>query len=232
MALTGGGDEPVTTMTPSAPTTTHRRTDDRADDRADAHRAVECRPTSRPRRPTADSGAQPASAIDLGNGVRLTPASGWQVRASRRGPRSWPTGGTCSSGIVAQLPAEQQPGADLRRLPPRHRQGVHQRQVRGPQGGGSGHQEARRRDLPGAGDGRPTVATRSRCPSSRWSRSGTDGLTVRRHRSTSPELRHPAARQGLQRDGELDAEGPGRRRLAHATSSHGDAPDRSSLIAR
>ena len=47
----------------------------------------------------------------------------------------------------------------------------------------------------------------------------TDGLTVVGTAVLHRGLRHQAARQGLQRDGQLDAEGPGRRRLTRAAAS-------------
>jgi hypothetical protein len=106
MALSGGGDEPVTTITPSAPST------------------PTAAPTTEPtQEPTEPSSAPPTSSqptdqpteaptgetIDLGNGVKLTPADGWQVKSQKTGAAQLANGHDVFVGIVAKLPKGTNP---------------------------------------------------------------------------------------------------------------------------
>ena len=102
MALSGGSDEPVSTITPSAPHHAHRRRR-RPNRRPNRRRA---RPTVGPRpsttTPTDNPTQAPAGkAIDLGNGVSLTPAAGWQVRSQQKGAAQLANGRDIFVGIVA-----------------------------------------------------------------------------------------------------------------------------------
>jgi len=113
MALTGGDDEPVSTITPSAPPTPTEPTTE---------------PTSEPSQPTQEptepssapsTGSQPTDqptqapsgdAIDLGNGVKLIPAANWQVKSQKTGAAQLSNGRDVFVGIVAKLPKGSNPG--------------------------------------------------------------------------------------------------------------------------
>jgi hypothetical protein len=107
MALAGGGDEPVSTITPSAPTTPSAEpTTDPTDEPTEPSSAppTSSQPTDQPTQaPTGDT-------IDLGNGVKLTPAGGWQVKSEKSGAAQLSNGRDVFVGIVAQLPKESNPG--------------------------------------------------------------------------------------------------------------------------
>jgi hypothetical protein len=102
MALSGGGDDPVSTITPSAPTTPT----------ADPTTEPTPQPTEPSSAPPSDQPTQaPAGkAIDLGNGVKLTPAAGWQVRSEQKGAAQLANGRDIFVGIVAKLPADSNAG--------------------------------------------------------------------------------------------------------------------------
>ena len=107
MALAGGGDEPVSTITPSAPTTPSAEpTTEPTDEPTEPSSAppTSSQPTDQPTQaPTGDT-------IDLGNGVKLTPAGGWQVKSEKSGAAQLSNGRDVFVGIVAQLPKESNPG--------------------------------------------------------------------------------------------------------------------------
>ena len=54
--------------------------------------------------------SQDFGAIDLGNGVKLTPAPDWQVRSEQKGAAQLANGRDIFVGIVAKLPADSNPG--------------------------------------------------------------------------------------------------------------------------
>jgi hypothetical protein len=111
MALSGGGDEPVSTITPSAPTTPT------AEPTTQPTTEPTTEPTTKPSggpsttaptdKPTQAPGG---GAIDLGNGVKLTPAAGWQVRSEQKGAAQLANGRDIFVGIVAKLPADSNAG--------------------------------------------------------------------------------------------------------------------------
>jgi hypothetical protein len=107
MALGGGDDEPVSTITPSAPTTptaepTTEPTTEPTDEPSSAP-SNSSQPTDQPT--TAPGG----DAIDLGSGVKLTPASGWQVKSQKSGAAQLNNGRDVFVGIVAKLPKGSNP---------------------------------------------------------------------------------------------------------------------------
>ena len=215
MALGGGGDEPVSTITPSAPTTptaepTTEPTDG-ADDRA-VERAVHDQPTDKPTQ------APAGKAIDLGNGVKLTPAAGWQVRSEQKGAAQLANGRDIFVGIVAKLPADSNAGqtcdAYHRDIAKEYTNGKFADPKKADLGTKKLSGATCQAQVTVANGGNAIKVTIFSLVSIR-----TDGLTVVGTAVLHRGLRHRAARQGLQRDGELHAEGPGGRRLADTVAS-------------
>jgi hypothetical protein len=116
MALRGGDDEPVSTITPSAPPTTQPTTEPTTEPTTG--------PTQEPsQQPTEPSSAPPSSSkpttkptqppsgdtIDLGSGVKLTPAPEWQVKSKKDGAAQLSNGRDVFVGIVAKLPKGSNP---------------------------------------------------------------------------------------------------------------------------
>lgn len=102
MVLTGGDDDqPVSTITPSAqPTPTSEPTTDPTQEPSEPTNAPSgsSNPTSKPTQaPSGDS-------IDLGNGVKLTPADGWQLKSQQTGAAQLTNGHDIFVGIAAKLP--------------------------------------------------------------------------------------------------------------------------------
>ena len=106
MALSGGDDEPVSTITPAPqPTPT-----------GDPSTQPTTEPSPQPTEPSnAPSTNQPSGnptqapsgdTVDLGNGVKLTPAPDWQVRSEKGGAAQLVNGRDIFVGIVAKLPAD------------------------------------------------------------------------------------------------------------------------------
>jgi hypothetical protein len=106
MALGGGDDEPVSTITPSPqPTPTENPSSEPSTE-----------PSTQPTEPSsAPSTNQPSDkptqapsgdTVDLGNGVKLTPAPNWQVRSEKGGAAQLVNGRDIFIGIVAKLPAD------------------------------------------------------------------------------------------------------------------------------
>ena len=106
MALAGGDDEPVSTITPSAPTTpTAEPTTEPTDEPTEPSSGPpsSSQPSDQPTQaPTGDT-------IDLGNGVKLTPADGWQVKSKKSGAAQLANGRDVFVGIVAKLPKGTNP---------------------------------------------------------------------------------------------------------------------------
>jgi hypothetical protein len=114
MALAGGGDEePVSTITPSAPTTpttepTTQPTQQPTQPTEQPTQASSAPPTSS--KPTDKPTKAPSGdTIDLGNGVKLSPADGWQVKSKQSGAAQLSNGRDVFVGIVAKLPKGSNP---------------------------------------------------------------------------------------------------------------------------
>ena len=89
------------------------------------------RASERSRRPTPTETSEPPSgnAIDLGNGISLTPAAAGRSRRPARASPSCPNGKSVFLGQVDQGRAEHQSRPAVRRLAPEHRRGHVERQV-------------------------------------------------------------------------------------------------------
>lgn len=109
MALGGGDDdEPVSTITPSAPTTPT------AEPTTEPTQEPTQQPSSAPpssSQPTDQPTEKPAGdAIDLGNGITLTPVSGWQTKSKNTGGAQLTNGRDVFVGIAAKVPKGSNPG--------------------------------------------------------------------------------------------------------------------------
>ncbi len=106
IALTrGGGSEPVTTVTPSAPTAPPTDPTPTPTNPSQPPNT----PTPAPSTPGGNT-PTPPGAVDLGNGVSLTPASGWSVR-SKQGPAAQLSNGReLFVGIATQVKPGSNPG--------------------------------------------------------------------------------------------------------------------------
>ena len=119
IALTRGSAGPVTTVSPSAPTTeptadpttdpTTEPTTDPTSSPTDPSPTTEpSQPTQRPtREPT--QAPTPPNAVNLGSGVSLTPASGYTVRSQKKGAAQLSNGRELFVGVAAQLEAGSNP---------------------------------------------------------------------------------------------------------------------------
>jgi pyruvate/2-oxoglutarate dehydrogenase complex dihydrolipoamide acyltransferase (E2) component len=116
MALTGGDDEqPVSTITPSAqpnptsePTTEPTKEPTQAPSKPTNAPSGSSKPSTKPSsKPTQ---APSGDTINLGNGVKLTPADGWQVKSQQTGAAQLSNGHDIFVGIVAKLPKGSNPG--------------------------------------------------------------------------------------------------------------------------
>lgn len=105
MALNRGGDDPVSTITPAPQPTP---TDEPSSQPTTEPSTQPTEPSSAPSQQPSDKPTQAPSGdtIDLGNGVKLTPAPDWQVRSEKGGAAQLANGRDIFVGIVAKLPAD------------------------------------------------------------------------------------------------------------------------------
>jgi hypothetical protein len=98
MVLTrGGADQPEVTITPSQqPVPTEEPT-------------AEPTPTEEPS-PTETTQAPPGSAIDIGNGIELTPAAGWEVKKTGKNVAQLSDGESVFLGQSVQISPSTNPG--------------------------------------------------------------------------------------------------------------------------
>ncbi|MDN5762737.1 MAG: hypothetical protein L0H41_10520, partial [Microlunatus sp.] len=113
MAVAGGGkDEPISTITPSAPPTPTTPPSPTTKPSATPTSTPTTKPTAAPSssKPT-DKPTKPPSgaAVDLGNGVKLTPAADWKVRSKKSGAAQLSNGEDVFVGIAAKLPKGSNP---------------------------------------------------------------------------------------------------------------------------
>jgi hypothetical protein len=111
MAFSRGAEEPTTTITPSQPAepstepTTEPSSPEPTDEPTSAAPTEPTEePTSAAPSPTETSKPNPGGdAIDLGNGVSLKPAKGWQLRSQKKGVAQLNNGRDVFVGIVAEV---------------------------------------------------------------------------------------------------------------------------------
>ena len=109
MALNrGGGDQPVDHDHP-VPADRRRPRSRPTADRAADRPAVRGPPTRPPTRAESTDAAQ-RRPVDLGNGVDLTPASGWKVKKTGKGVAQLSDGKNIFLGQAIKVDAEHQPG--------------------------------------------------------------------------------------------------------------------------
>jgi flagellar basal body-associated protein FliL len=115
IALTRGSAEPVTTVSPSAPTTEPTADPTTEPTTEPTSSPTEPSPTTEPSQPTQAPTREPTqaptppNAVNLGSGVSLTPASGYTVRSQKKGAAQLSNGREVFVGVAAQLEAGSNP---------------------------------------------------------------------------------------------------------------------------
>lgn len=115
LALTGkGSDQPTVTVTPNTqapdPNPTTEEPDPNQTSEAPDPDPTSTEPKPDPTTTKADPDPPSADAVDLGNGVSLTPAFGWEVREKNKGIAQLSNGTEVYLGQAAKLEAGTNPG--------------------------------------------------------------------------------------------------------------------------